>query len=319
MRKFNQKRGSTTLLLIFILLMSVGLQLSFAQMSVSGKVLSGDDNEPLPGVNVILKGTATGTVTDVQGMYEINAPDSESVLVFSSVGYVTHEITVGTQSVINLTLAPDLTQLEEIVVVGYGTQKKENLTGAVSAIDMTDIETVPVANTATLLQGRLPGVTVQSFDPQPGKDNPQIRIRGIGTFNSGQEPLVIVDGVQSQLNQIPVSDIESVSVLKDAASASIYGVRAANGVILVTTKRGKSSGGKVSVNMKTNWAFQNLLFNPKLLKSPESTEKKNLWEIGEGGDEIFTPKMIQIRIILPIQTGMMKHFGLHQCRPIICQ
>jgi hypothetical protein len=121
----------------------------------------------LPGVNVIVKGTSTGTVTDVEGSYSVDVPGTESVLVFSSVGYKQQEILVGNKTVTNVSLVPDLTELGEIVVVGYGTQKKANLTGAVSSVDMTEIETIPASNTATLLQGRLPGVTVQSFDPQP--------------------------------------------------------------------------------------------------------------------------------------------------------
>ncbi|MCG8307135.1 MAG: SusC/RagA family TonB-linked outer membrane protein [Cytophagales bacterium] len=262
-------------------------------ITITGRATSSEDASGLPGVNVIVKGTSHGTVTDIEGNYSLEVPDQNAVLVFSSVGFIQEEIVVGTRTVIDMTLVPDLTQLEEIIVVGYGTQKKENLTGAVSSINTDDIQTIPAANTATLLQGRLPGVTVSSIDPQPGKDNPQIRIRGIGTFNSGQEPLVIVDGVQSQLNQIPVSDIENVTVLKDAASASIYGVRAANGVILVTTKRGKSSDGSINVNVKTNWAFQELLFDPNLLASPENSEMKNLWSVGEGGQELYTPEMIQ--------------------------
>jgi TonB-linked SusC/RagA family outer membrane protein len=262
-------------------------------ITITGKVTTTEDNSGLPGVNVIVKGTSTGTVTDVEGSYSVDVPGTESVLVFSSVGYKQQEILVGNKTVTNVSLVPDLTELGEIVVVGYGTQKKANLTGAVSSVDMTEIETIPASNTATLLQGRLPGVTVQSFDPQPGQDNPNIRIRGIGTLNSGQEPLIIVDGVQSQLNQIPVSDIETVSVLKDAASASIYGVRAANGVILITTKRGKSAGGKANVNLKANWAFQSILFNPDLLGSPEDSDVKNKWNIAEGGEEIYTPEMIQ--------------------------
>ncbi len=267
-------------------------ELSAQARLVNGKVTAADNQEGIPGATVIVKGTTKGTATAADGTFSLQVPGPETILVFSSVGYTTIERLVGDMQVINVEMETGIEALDELVVVGYGTQKKVNLTGSVSAMDLDDIENIPAANTGTLLQGRLAGVTVSSFDPQPGRDSPQIRIRGIGTFNAGQEPLVIVDGVQSQLNQIPVSDIKSISVLKDAASAAIYGVRAANGVILVTTKRGKA-GGRTNVNFKANYAFQNLLFNPDLLGSADNSTIRNLWEIGEGGSAVYTPEMIQ--------------------------
>ena len=203
---------------------------------VTGQVISAEDGEGLPGVNVIVKGTSLGTVTDVEGKYTLDVPDENTVLVFSSVGYIQEEVLVGDQTIINITLVQDIKSLEEIVVVGYGTQKKVNLTGAVSSISSEDLDERPVANTANLLSGMAPGLQVTQASGTAGGDDPVITIRGIGTLNNSN-PLVLVDGTESSMNDVIPSDIESISVLKDASAAAIYGSRAANGVILITTKR----------------------------------------------------------------------------------
>ncbi|MFY9151396.1 MAG: TonB-dependent receptor plug domain-containing protein, partial [Prolixibacteraceae bacterium] len=239
---------------------------------VSGNVTD-SKGDVIPGVTVLLKGTTKGTITDIDGNYSLGV-EPNSTLVFSFIGMTTQEISVSGKKTINVVLSENTIGVDEIVVVGYGTVKKANLTGAVSSVDFSDLEGRPASNTATLLQGQMSGVTVSNFNNQPGQDNPQIRIRGIGTMNAGSEPLVIVDGVESSLNQIPSSDIESVSVLKDAASASIYGVRAANGVILVTTKRGKSANPVVSV--KQSFAFQQALVKPDLVSSWDYATLQNL-------------------------------------------
>ena len=254
MRKTNQKRGLKVLLLSVVLLLSFGLQQSFAQKSVSGTILSGDDNEPLPGVNVILKGTATGTVTDVQGMYQIQAPNNESVLVFSSVGYVTEEIIVGNQSIIDITLVADITALSEIIVIGYGTQEKKDVTGAIGTVNSEDFEGQPIIRADQILQGRTAGVNVTNSSGAPGGDV-TIRIRGANSINGNNDPLYVIDGfVGGDFNDINPADIENIQVLKDASATAIYGSRGSNGVILITTKTGEAGAPKFSFSARFNTA-----------------------------------------------------------------
>lgn len=206
--------------------------------TISGNVTSTDDNSGIPGVNVIVKGTNTGTVTDVEGNYAFEIPEGSIALVFSSVGFVTEEVAIGNQSVIDLVMKSDITALEEIVVIGYGTQQKVNLTGAVGVASGEVFESRPIANVGEGLKGVVPGlnVTIRNGDPSRSID---FNIRGMESINGGS-PLVLVDGVPMDFNNLNPNDIESVSVLKDAAAAAVYGARAAFGVILVTTKRGKT-------------------------------------------------------------------------------
>lgn len=212
--------------------------------TVTGKVVSDDVNEPLPGVNIVIKGTTQGTVTDINGNYSIEVPSVETILVFSSVGYVQEEITVGNRSVIDLRLTPDITALTEVVIVGYGTQERARVTGAISSVSSEEIRALPVPNLAQSIQGRAPGVLVTNSG-SPGVE-PIVRVRGIGTVGNN-DPLYVIDGVPAGgLNQINTADIESIEILKDASAAAIYGSRAANGVILVTTKRGVKGKARIS-------------------------------------------------------------------------
>ncbi|NJN24611.1 MAG: TonB-dependent receptor [Cyclobacteriaceae bacterium] len=221
-------------------------------VSVSGKVLSGEDKSELPGVNIVVKGTSIGTVTDISGNYSLEVPGTDATLVFSSVGYITEEIAVGNRTVIDLTLNPDVTALSEIVVVGYGTQERAKVTGAISSVSAKEITQTPVVSFDQALQGRAPGVFVTNSG-SPGK-NPIVRIRGIGTTGNN-DPLYVIDGVPAGgLNTINPNDIESIEVLKDASTAAIYGSRGANGVIMVTTKRGKS--GKASIQFDGYYGVQ---------------------------------------------------------------
>lgn len=238
----------------------------FQGITITGKVLSGEDNSGLPGVNIIVQGTNIGTVTDIQGSYTLEVPDASSVLVFSSVGFITEEVVVGTRTVIDLILNPDVTALSEIVVVGYGTQERGVITGAVSSLSMKDVESIPVVNVNQALQGRIPGVNVTNTGGgQPGGSF-QVNIRGVGTFNS-ETPLYVIDGVPikeggqndtgySFLNSLNPNDIESIDVLKDASAAAIYGTRASGGVILITTKRGQQ--GPVRVNFDAYYGTQTM-------------------------------------------------------------
>ena len=208
---------------------------------ISGKVTN-EKAEGIPGVNVILKGTTTGAVTDPDGNYEIEVPGEGAVLVFSSIGYIKEEIVVGDQRVINISLLPDLLALHEVVVVGYGTQKKSDLTGAVASVTSEEVKALTISNPTMALQGRVAGVNVQSNGGAPGA-GVSVVIRGAGTINGSLDPLYVVDGVfLESLSSVNPNDIESVEVLKDASAAAIYGSRAANGVVIVTTSRGSDGG-----------------------------------------------------------------------------
>lgn len=220
--------------------------------TISGKVID-ENNEPLPGVNILEKGTTNGTISDVEGNYRLTVGDAADTLIFSSVGYETQEIAINGRVTIDIQLLPSIESLEEIVVVGFGEQRKENLTGSVSAVDGEILARRPVTNPVSALQGRMPGVRVVQNSGEPGNEGLSVRIRGQGTFSSaGSNPLVLIDGVEGNLNNLDPNNIASVSVLKDAASASIYGSRAANGVILVTTKKGQE--GQFQMQYNGNYA-----------------------------------------------------------------
>ncbi|WP_216848917.1 TonB-dependent receptor [Pedobacter sp. L105] len=240
----------TRLLALCLFLLQLMTLPAFSQdLLIQGKV--SDAQSPLPGVAIKIQGVnAGGTSTDNDGHYVLKVSPG-AVLVFSSIGYKPQTITVGVLKTINVVLEADAKSLTEVVVVGYGTQKKVNLTGAVATVSGDDMIKRPVVNTASMLQGTMAGVQVTQSTGEPGNEGVSIRIRGNGTFSgAGSDPLVLVDGVQGNLTDINPNDIENVSVLKDAASASIYGSRAANGVILVTTKKGKS--GKMVIEYSAN-------------------------------------------------------------------
>lgn len=216
-----------------------------ADILVSGRVTDVESN-PIPGANILIKGTALGTTTDANGKFSLNVPDANSVLIISFIGYTSKEVAVGSQTEINVSLEADVQQLSEVVVVGYGTQKKASITGAISSISAEEISTQPVINVGQALQGRIAGVTVVN-NGAPG-EAPIIRIRGIGTINNAN-PLFVVDGFPtSDLNSFNPKDIQSVDVLKDASAAAIYGSRASNGVVIITTKSG-AINQKLSVNI----------------------------------------------------------------------
>ncbi len=217
---------------------------SVVQVRITGAVRA-RDGEQLPGVSVVLKGTNTGTITDARGEYALTLPDGTGTLVFSYVGYLPQEVPVSNRDRIDVTLEADVKALGEVVVVGYGTQKKVNLTGAVASIDAKQIENRPITNIAQALQGQVPGLLVTQTGGRPGAESIGLRIRGVSTF-TGNDPLVIVDGIAISLASINPNDIESISVLKDAAATAIYGARASGGVILVTTKKGKTGQTRVS-------------------------------------------------------------------------
>lgn len=226
---------------------------------IQGIVIEDQLNSPLPGVSLLIKGTTTGTTTDFDGKYAIKVSEGD-VLVFSYVGFKTQEITVGQQNIMNISMLEDMNSLDEVVIVGYGATKKINLTGAVATIDSKAIEDRPITTLSSGLSGLSPGLQVtQPSGGEAGNAGSTIRIRGIGTLNNSN-PLILVDGIATGIGDFNPDDVESISVLKDAASASIYGSRAANGVILITTKKGKS--GKLTVNYNTFIGAQNATDTP---------------------------------------------------------
>ncbi|PQA60918.1 SusC/RagA family TonB-linked outer membrane protein [Siphonobacter curvatus] len=214
---------------------------------ITGKV-SAADGQAVPGVSVQVKGTTRGVVTDASGLYTLNSVSTSDVLVFSAVGYRIQELPVGNQTTLNISLQEETKALDEVVVTGYGTQRKKDITGAVTVVKGADLTALPTANLTQALQGRAAGVTVGN-DNSPGGGT-MVRIRGFGTINNNS-PLYIVDGVPTQgtLNNINPNDIESLQVLKDASAASIYGARAANGVVIITTKKGKPGEPKLTFDM----------------------------------------------------------------------
>lgn len=213
--------------------------------TVTGIIVD-ETGEPVIGVNVMIKGTTQGTITDLAGKFSLPNVSSNAILVISYIGYKEQEVKTGTRSDFSIKLQEDSELIDEVVVVGYAAQKKVNLTGAVSSVNMSDIaEKRPITNLSSGLAGMAAGISVTSSSNKPGDDNGSIMVRGQGTLNDSS-PLVIIDGVESNINSVAPQDVESMSVLKDAASASIYGSRAANGVILITTKKGKS--GKINID-----------------------------------------------------------------------
>ncbi len=225
----------------------------FAQKRITGRILDGESNTGLPGATIQVKNTTKGASSDADGAFAIEAKETD-VLIISSIGFMPKEITVGNQSVINVTLQTDSKSLAEVVVTGYGSQSKKDITGAVSTVNMKDVLAVPATNLAQAIQGRVAGVNVGT-DNSPG-GGVMVRIRGFGTVNDNS-PLYIIDGTPTKgnLNTLNLNDIESMQVLKDASAASIYGSRAGNGVVIITTKRGKS--GKPTFTYDTYYAMQN--------------------------------------------------------------
>ncbi|MEM1134505.1 MAG: TonB-dependent receptor [Bacteroidota bacterium] len=236
------------------------------QVIVSGKVTSADDNEALPGVSILVKGTSIGTTTDFEGKYSLSVT-SGAILQYSYIGYQTTEIEVGNQNVIDISLIADLEQLEEVVVVGYGTQQRKDLTGSISSVKGEEIKNMPSRNLAEALQGRVAGVQVTQSGGRPG-NGADIVIRGAGSIN-GTPPLYIVDGIRIGTgNNFNIQDIESIEVMKDASAAAIYGAQAAGGVILITTKRG-GKDGKMNINFNGRYGVRTAVGLYDLLETPD--------------------------------------------------
>ncbi len=248
------------------------------QLSISGKVTD-ENNLPLIGANVLVKGTTKGTVTNFDGDYQINA-DSKSVLEFSYLGYVIKNITVGNQTIINVSLEPDNKMLNEVVVVGYGSQNKKKILGSIQTISSKDLKDIPVAQISQKLQGKLAGVQINQTTGKPGAGM-AIKIRGQASLLAGSDPLYVVDGfpIVGDIGSLNPDEIDNISVLKDAASTSLYGSRAANGVVLITTKHAKKHQTSTSINIYTGTQSVPQQGRPKLMNAEQFAQfKKESYE-----------------------------------------
>lgn len=261
-------------LIIMLLFSSFTLSSVHAQESISGTVTDAS-GIPLPGVSVIQKGTTRGASTDFDGNYSLELTLGEKTLVFSYIGFKTVEISVNGQTTINVSLEEDVASLDEVVVIGYGTQKKESVVAAITQVKGEDLmeRTMGIANVEQALQGNLPGVVAIQGNGVPGQDNIRIFIRGRSSWNGNGNPLVLVDGVKRSMNDIDMNDIENISVLKDASATAVFGVEGANGVILITTKRGQT--GKAQLSLTVNTTIKTVSELPEKLDSYDGLIEAN--------------------------------------------
>jgi TonB-linked SusC/RagA family outer membrane protein len=288
---------------------TTNLTIKVIDKTVSGKVTASEDNLPIPGVSVVLKGSKTGTNTDVDGVFKISIPDDNAVLVFSAVGFVTQEIPVGTKSVIDIALSSDLKTLTEVVVVGYGTQKKSQLTGAISSVGAKEINEMPITNLGQALQGRAAGVDVTQSGSKPGTV-PRILIRGRRSFNAGNDPLYVVDGIPlaGGYEDMNPSDIQSMEVLKDATATAIYGARGANGVIIVSTKRGGQKG-KTTVSYDGYVGVSKALDKVELFNGQEFAEYVREAYRATGGYKDAAGNVVPTGTVDPVADGKIAVLG----------
>lgn len=279
---------------------------AFAQSRVvTGTVTSDEDGLPLPGVSILVKGTTIGTTTDIDGNYSLTVPENQDVLIFSFVGFVTQEASIGNRTAVNVVLNMDSKVLNEVVVVGYGEMTKREVTGAITSVGSEDIKNLPVAGLDQAIQGRAAGVLVSSASGTPGGAI-SINVRGTASISASNEPLYVVDGMPiysgntssigrggqttNVLSQINPNDIESIEVLKDAASAAIYGSRGANGVVLITTKRGKA--GKAQVDLSIYRGVQEPANRVENVTGSQWRQLMNESRVNDGGNPIFTEEQV---------------------------
>jgi TonB-linked SusC/RagA family outer membrane protein len=284
--------------------------LPMPDMSVEGAVTGSDGNEPLPGVSVVVKGSNAGTTTDIQGKYQLSVPENTATIVFSFVGYISQEVVVGNRTRIDIKLEADIKALNEVVVVGYGTQKRGDITGAVASISAKDIIGLPNASLDGALTAKMPGVYVAQSTGTPG-GGLSVRVRGTGSIGAGNEPLYVIDGfpvtadysqTNNPLKSLNPNDIESIEILKDASSTAIYGSRGSNGVVLVTTKGGKS--GKMRVDIDAYTGVQNVTKTMDLMNAREFAQyikdsRNNAWVDVGGKPEDPNSARTAIYQILP--------------------
>ncbi|WP_439556447.1 TonB-dependent receptor [Dyadobacter sp.] len=281
-----------------------------ADIQVRGKVTSSENNEPLPGVSVVIKGTSAGTTTDIEGNYELSVTGETAILVFSFVGYAPQEIALGNHNQLDVKLVGDIKALNEVVVVGYGTQKRGDITGSVASVSAKDIAGLPTPSLDGALTAKMPGVYVAQTTGTPG-GGLTVRVRGTGSIGAGNEPLYVIDGfpvtasynqTSNPLNSLNPNDIESVEILKDASSTAIYGSRGSNGVVIVTTKSGKS--GKMRVDIDAYTGVQSVTKTLDMMNAREFAQyiiesRNNAWVDAGGKAEDPNSARSAIYQILP--------------------
>ena len=292
------------LLLVFF---AIGLQAVLAQTrEISGTVTSAEDGGTIPGVSVSVKGTTLGTVTDMDGNFRLRIPQDAQTLMFSFVGMLTQEVAISNQSFFRISLVAETIGVDEVVVVGYGTQSVRRMTTSVSSVSENEIQNVPVANVAQALSGKISGVQVSSTSGRPGAPV-LMAIRGRSSIAAGNDPLIVIDGVPiantqdlynttmgqgfSPLANINPDDIASIDVLKDAAAAAIYGSRGSNGVILITTKKGKPNE-QSSITFSTYYGVQSIIKERELLGASDYRQMYNDALVNSGGQPFFTAAQI---------------------------
>ena len=289
------------LLLFFGIICCLSSVNLFAQeRTVTGTVTDGATNDALPGVNIVIEGTTTGVISGSDGTYSIVVPSDEASLMFSFIGYTVQSITVGNQTVIAVTLQASTVGLDELVVIGYGTQRRGSITGAVASVSSDDIQELPVTDAGSALQGRAAGVVALSAGNQPG-EGVTIRVRGRRSLTATNEPLFVVDGIpyDGNIADINPRDINSMEILKDASATAIYGSRGANGVILITTKRGG--------NMPTTVSYMGHYGVSSVLGLPDMMN----------GDQYYTLKEVggahlqRMKLMLTMQA--YQRTGCHSC------
>jgi TonB-dependent starch-binding outer membrane protein SusC len=301
-----EKRYKRLLKILMLLLVGVTMTSSvFGQTQVSGTVTS-KQGDALPGVNVIVKGTAQGTTTDAAGKYVLGISENNPVLTFSFIGFANQDVAVGNKTVIDLVMEEDVRNLEEVIVVGYGTVKKSDLTGSVSSVKSDSYRDMPITSVEQGLQARAAGVQVTQSSSAPG-GGLSVRVRGANSLISGSEPLYVIDGLpiypdngsfgtggdrqaKSALSSLNPNDIESIEVLKDASATSIYGSRGSNGVVLITTKRGKE--GQMNINLESSYSSQSIARNIDVLSASDYGRYLNKLDVSQGGAPRYTDKQV---------------------------
>lgn len=284
--RFTTKHRKIKGLLISALLVIFSEVFAQQGITINGTIID-ESNQPLIGAAIQIKGTSSGLTSDMDGKFTLTVPSTNSVLVISYLGYETQEIRVGNNRNFTIRLKTDAQMLDETVVVGYGRQKKINLTGSVAAVSAKEITKVPAGNISNLVIGKLPGLVSSQAVGAPGADGTTLMVRGYTSFSGNSMPLVLVDGVEREMDRIDPNDIESITVLKDAASAAVYGLKAANGVILVTTKRGEE--GKATVTYRGNVSFQKATTMPKMMNGVQYMQYYNLARYLDGTDTADNP------------------------------
>ena len=309
-------------ILFFILILS--FTVLFAQQKGESGRVTDEKNDPVPGVSVIVKGTTIGTTTDADGRFKLSVPADSGILVFSFIGMKTQEINIGSKATINVVLEEETVGLDDVIVVGYGTQKKVTVTGAVTSVRGSELLKSPVPNLTSALVGRATGVMAIQNSGQPGADDVTLRIRGMGTLSSdAAQPLVLVDGIERSFSQLDANEIQTISVLKDASSTAVYGIRGANGVIIVTTKKG--TDGRAVVSYSGNYSIQAptrlpkfldgynfaKLYNEALINDNPATTltftDAELQKFKDQSDPLFYPNTDWLKLVMKEYTPQTQH------------